>query len=334
MTSPVDARKADVNRFFQRTPSPPSYASEYTLMIIGGAAVGLTIFGLVVGAARGGEAFATTFCCGFLFLVGGAIAGVTGLVKYTGKRSKYRREYALAQPKPPVAWIRELLYLDLHRIEQRAMESLGLQPDDLAIEPEEDKRLRELAIQAGQRPANDTTKRPVLLVGPAKPTRVALDADGRLLFERCSVTVICPTATQFSIYDCTLYLDTGGLGREETLQYPYSHVAAVSTVTEPVGLPLPYQSAPGPNAPAGPNQQPNPLEANYDAKFTDFEYQLLKIQVSSGNSAVMSCGLVNQRDRSLLMSSFQLDFRAVTEEVRKALRRRGALMPQDRQPLS
>jgi hypothetical protein len=68
-----------------------------------------------------------------------------------------------------------------------------------------------------------------------------------------------------------------------------------------------------------------PLQANYDVRVDEFELQFLKIQVSAGSAAEISCGLVNRQDRQTLVSSLTPQFTDAVDTVRAALRQRGAL---------
>jgi len=71
----------------------------------------------------------------------------------------------------------------------------------------------------------------MLVFGPAFPTVSVVGKDGFSRFAAYEVMVIGPTGYHLGLHRTTIDFLTGGLQREETQEYHYADVAAVSTTT-------------------------------------------------------------------------------------------------------
>jgi hypothetical protein len=316
---------AAIRRFFTPTPVKPNYTNEIVFAVIGGV-IALVGLGVICAGASNEGGLGAGLCCALPFLGGGGALGISSLVKWNGKNSVYQRGLRESEPKPPATWVRDCLFDDLIRIEDRALSELRISRGHLEIKTEWLRRFRDAAIQAGIPPERfGDLNKPLVLLGPARPPVVANVGTEGVLFSRYLVSVICPTSWQFGIYECVLDLDTGRWTAEQTKQYPYNHVAAVTTRTVPLSWPAPPVGA----APAAPPKD-DPLKwigAGAPVHGAAIEYRDLQIVVSGGDRAVMSLGIVDQtayRDYSSMIMPSAND---VIDAVKANLERRDMKPP-------
>ncbi|WP_027345612.1 hypothetical protein [Hamadaea tsunoensis] len=313
MTMSLADREAAVNRFFTPVPLKPSYTNEILLLSLGGAAVIVTILLMGIGATQSGGGLAGGLCCSIPFLIGGAVAGIAGLAKYSAKAGEYKRRLSLAVPKPPAEWIISLVTMEVNRISARAMAELRLVPEDLELETDWDREQRQYALAHGLPAPQEGSRQPMMLLGPAAPTSIVLVTGGmtELLFSRCRVTAICPTSWQFGIYECELDLATGRLSRERARNYPYTQVSAVTTRTYAIAW------QPGTPAPVS-----NANVENVELANAAFEFKDLEVLVAGGERATIALGLVDQRTSKEYKNVTMLSANSVIDQVKANLRRR------------
>jgi hypothetical protein len=130
----------------------------------------------------------------------------------------------------------ELLQVSLNAAAERAMKRLDLSRADLALTSEE-------ADPDGA--ASDTPRLaeqgsgPLTIFGPIlDPRKQRIGRDRVWRFRSYEVMVICPTKHHLGIYECSLDMRTGALGKEEVREYYYSDVIMVSLVNKPSEIAL------------------------------------------------------------------------------------------------
>lgn len=290
-------RRDRFEKYFARTPDP---ADLKTAMIIIGVAVVALLIALVCFATKSGF-------FGVVFLLGAGYAGVKGF----SRKSAYDKAYARAEPKPSDAEVDACLAADLVMIVARAMERLGLTYDDLETVAQQWDPVANLSrgqnrIQAGR-------GRPMVVFGPMFPARTAVGQDGVWRFSCYQVMVICPTSYHLAIYRTGIDFLTGGLRQEETQEYHYSDVVAVSTT-----------SAPGTELTAESTAHSASSEVRF-AKTTLREFQIV---VASGDRSKVVVGIADETDpeREATLQESRID--DVIAAVRRMLReRKGGTAP-------
>ncbi|WP_119726788.1 hypothetical protein [Thermomonospora amylolytica] len=209
-------RKKRVEKYFNKTPDIRDLRVAQAML---GGAGGAALLGLIMLAS-------SPFLAVLLF-GGAAYLGVKGGL---GKH-EYDKAYEKAEPKPTDREMDDLLAADLLKIEQKAMESLGLTPDDLETAGHNWDPVN--ALSRSKASAMPPAKRPIVVYGPSPDSGYTVGRDGIWRFQRYEVMVICPTHHHLALYRSELNLLTGGLFLEQTQEYQYAHVVSVSTVTVP-----------------------------------------------------------------------------------------------------
>jgi hypothetical protein len=258
----ADLRKIRVEKYFRRTPDQHSR----TLAII---FISVSIVGglLAIIVFAGGGRF-----LGFLLLAVSGYGGYRGIRRMVD----YNDEYAAAEPKPSDEEMDDLLAEDLTGVRKQAMQRLGLTLDELELPSEEWDPVANLA--RGNPLIGDRQKRgPMVIFGPAFPTLSAVGRDGFWRFAAYEVMVICPTGYHLGLYRARIDFLTGGLDREETQEYHYNDVVAVSTRTTP-------------------DQEVNSLDLR-EGKPIHFAKAVLRefeVVVSSGDRSAIVVGIQNE----------------------------------------
>ena len=167
---------------------------------------------------------------GFLGIVG-LIAALIAGNKGWARMIAYDRALEKAEPKPSDVEMDKLLAVDLRTIIDRGMESLSLTTDDLVSVAQQWDPIANLSQEASH--IDTQHARPMVVFGPAIPSRAMVGKDQVWRFSSYEVMVICPTGYHLAIYRTGLNFLTGALRQEETHEYHYSDVVAVSTVSSP-----------------------------------------------------------------------------------------------------
>jgi hypothetical protein len=173
-----------------------------------------------------------------------AMVALVLLLQGLGGMADYRRRLTAAEPKPADQLMDRTLDEDLSAAADRAMRRLGLTRDDLELHsdevepPAEPRRARPRLADQG--------RGPLVVFGPAQRARGRSGADRVWRFTRYDVMVICPTGHHLAIYECVLDFASGRRKDEETYEFHYADVVAVSTRTREraeLGLELVYSSS-------------------------------------------------------------------------------------------
>jgi hypothetical protein len=209
-------RKERLEKYFRRVPDPGQRTTALTLLSVAAAA---GVLGLILFAAESGF-------LGFLLLAGGIWAGVKGY----GRKAEYDRRLAASTPRPDDAEMDRILAADLTDIVRRSLDRLGLTGDELEFV---DRSWDPIANLLRGGPARSGGKQPMVVFGPLDSARVTVGADDVWRFSAYEVMVICPTGYHLAIYRCALDFLTGGLRGDETQEYHYNDVVAVSTTARP-----------------------------------------------------------------------------------------------------
>ncbi|MGH3782947.1 MAG: hypothetical protein ACRDRO_20575 [Pseudonocardiaceae bacterium] len=213
----ADRRKKRVEKYFRKTPDPKQRTQAVTFL----SASGLGVFLAIIMFASG------VGFLGFLLLIAGGYGGYKGLQKI----ADYNKKYAAAEPKPDDKEMDSLLAKDLADVRERATKRLGLTLDELELFSEQWDPVANLA--RGNPLLNQQQRHPMLVFGPAVPTLSAVGKDGFWRFASYEVMVICPTGYHLGLCRTNIDFLTGGIQREETQEYHYADVVAVSTNTTP-----------------------------------------------------------------------------------------------------
>lgn len=291
-------RKRKLEKYFCKTPDPKQRSLAFAL--IGGAGAAALI-ALIAFAGESGF-------LGFVMLVLAAYLGRKGYMM----KSEYDRQYKAAEPKPTDHEVDRLLASDLLNLSQRAMRQLGLTNADLEVVSRRWDPIAQLEHRNAR--TGDGGHRPLVVFGPLLDTgRAAVGADGVFRFPGYEVMVICPTSYHLAMYRCALDFLTGSLRSEETSEYHYADVVAVSTVGNP-GTPL----------------RAEPVRGS-DADVVTFAKTLLRrfqIVVSSGDRSTVVVGIndKDQPDRQAILQESGID--EVISSVRRMLReKKGGVAP-------
>ncbi|HEY4417962.1 MAG TPA: hypothetical protein VGN22_00500 [Pseudonocardia sp.] len=293
MTAPMgakpgsDERKKAVKRYFQITPDEHQRTrarhqqqAAVVLIVLAGSLLLVEIQVLAV-----------------LVAMVALVLALQGL----GGMADYRRRLAAAEPKPSDQEMDYTLDADLHAAAERAMRRLGLTRNDLELHSDE----VEPRAEARRRPRlADQGRGPLVVFGPANRARGRSGADRVWRFTLYDVMVICPTGHHLAIYECVLDFASGRRKDEETYEFHYADVVAVSTRTREraeLGLELVYSSSIA-----------VPLHRTMTREF--------EIVVSSGDRSAIVVGIRDDErlDQQLVLQESGIDH--VTAAVRRMLR--------------
>jgi hypothetical protein len=208
-------RKKVLEKYFKEAPDPRDGTAARLLMALGG-----------VGVAASALLFATSGPA-----LGGVVLWCAAATVLTGyaNGARYRKERAAAEPRPPDREMDRVFAAELVEIAATAMKQLGLTVDELALTSESWDPVA--LLERGNPILQPGERRPLIVFGPHETARVAVGRDGVWRFSAYRVMVICPTHYNFGLYMCATDLLTGALSREETHEYHYDDVVAISTVT-------------------------------------------------------------------------------------------------------
>ncbi|TWF78033.1 hypothetical protein FHX44_113952 [Pseudonocardia hierapolitana] len=218
----TEERRKKVRKYFKITPDAREETRAIRVMWVG--VVGL------IGAAT--LLIAQQSLLALLAAGVGAIAALQGRIAL----SSYRRRYEAAEPKPSDVDMDRILNQDLARVARRAMERLDVTADELELRSYE---VDQWAQISGRRRLADQGRGPLVVFGPAERSRGRQGVDRVWRFAVYEVMVICPTGHHLAIYECVLDFVTGRRRNEDTHEYHYPDVVAVTTKTRaPEGFQL------------------------------------------------------------------------------------------------
>lgn len=257
LSETAEDRREIVERYFATVPSAQERARIW-LYAGGGAA--LIVLGVVISVAD-------SWLPGIVVVVLGGVALARGLPLYEA----YRDACAAALPKPRDAIIDKIRDHELTKVRRRALERLDLTAEDLELDSADWDALAEPVLGAAPR-------EPMVVVGPVPTSRAVVGGDGVWRFSRYAVLVICPTDYHLGLYRCVIDLRVAGLFQEETHEYHYADVVAVSTAIRD-GSHLIAQAADGDGGPRF-------------AKALLHEFQLV---VASGDRSSIVFGISDER---------------------------------------
>ncbi|WP_105970317.1 hypothetical protein [Streptomyces geranii] len=284
-------RKRKVEKYFHPTPKQSLDQIATALLAVGGIAV---LVGLI---ALNSNAF-----IGIVMMAGGIYSAIKG----GAKKKEYRDAYEKAEPKPSDREMDRLLAQDLKVIEERAMQRLGITPDHLEIGAQS---WDPVAALLGTSPSERPEKRPLVLYGP-NLSGFGIGDDGVWRFQEYEVLVVCPTLHHLALFHCSLDFLSGGLSKEDTEEYQYNHVVAVSTKTTPAPSNISLE-------------QLNTRTPDDDSvHFSKVQRRRLEVSVSNGQSMGVTVGISDEDDstkRARLQSS---GIDEVIGSIRRVLRDR------------
>lgn len=284
-------RKEAVRRYFRVTPD----ASEETLAwrLIGGAVVAL---GGVVALLVVGALVAAVVCA-----LAGVALGVQGYVQL----AEFRRKWRLAEPKPSGDAMDATLQADLREAAERAKRRLDLTDDELELRSDD-------ASLPGEHRLAEQGGGPLVVFGPASGSKGRPGADGVWRFTSYDLMVICPTGHHLAIYECKLTFDLGNRSEEDTAEYHYADVVAVSTTTRPTSEFAITQIQVGPAA--------LPLSKTVT--------RTLEIIVSSGDRSAIAVSMHDDDKRGKALHLQESGIDQVIRTVRQMLReKKGGVAP-------
>lgn len=293
--NPSDAkateRKKKLEKYFHPTPKESLRLTATLLLAAGGAGL---LLGLIL---MNGQRFAAVLCW---------IAGVYALVRGFQRKSRYDSAYQKAEPKPTGQEMDHILATDLQQIEKRAMHRLGITPDHLEVGAQTWDPVA--ALLAGG-PVERGERRPLVLYGP-QLSGFAIGDDDVWRFKEYEVMVVCPTVHHLAIYHCSLNFLTGGLSMENTEEYQYNHVVAVSTRTTPIPDDISLERL---------NTRRTEGEEQ-EVRFARVLRRRLEVSVSNGQSMGVTVGISDEKDtaRTARLQSTGID--EVTGSIRRVLR--------------
>jgi len=203
----LDSRDVAVTKYFIRTPKPPSYAGNIVMLVLGGL---LALGGLVLVIAVGvsGEDVSGVACCAVPGFMGGAVLAGIGGLGLLNTKSKYKKGYEAAEPKPSDAQMDEWLNQDKERIIPDALVKLGLVPEKVLN-------------------LND----PLVVIGPKSSAKFRIGQDGKIRFSAYEIVVIYLTDYHLGAYSCGWDFANGRATSEQTQEYHYADVVSVSTLS-------------------------------------------------------------------------------------------------------
>lgn len=295
VTNPSDAeateRRKKLEKYFHPTPKESLRLTATALLAAGAAGL---VLGLIL---MNGQQFWAVLCWA---------AGVYALVRGFQRKGRYDAAYKKAEPKPTGKEMDRILAEDLRQIEERAMQRLGITPDHLEVGTQVWDPVA--ALLAGG-PVERGERRPLVLYGP-KMSGFAIGDDDVWRFKEYEVMVICPTVHHLALYHCSLDFLTGGLSMEDTEEYQYNHVVAVSTRTTPVPEDISLERL---------NTRREEGEEQ-EVRFARVLRRRLEVSVSNGQSMGVTVGISDEKDsaRAARLQSTGID--EVTGSIRRVLR--------------
>ncbi|WP_410631873.1 hypothetical protein [Amycolatopsis sp. cmx-4-83] len=201
-------RREVVDRYFAPVPGERERQRVWGFLL-GGAAL------LLVGVAL---SMTDSWPVGIPLVIGGGAAVVRGFPLFEAYRDA--REAAL--PKPRDAIIDKIRDHELAKVRLRALDRLDLTTEDLELEPADWDPL-------AQPLREEAPREPLVVTGPVPTSGAVVGRDGVWRFSQYAVLVICPTDYHLGLYRCVIDLRVAGLFQEETHEYHYADVVAVST---------------------------------------------------------------------------------------------------------
>ncbi|MCS7481688.1 hypothetical protein ACFFQW_15740 [Umezawaea endophytica] len=277
-----------VVKYFKPLPDSQSLLLAHILLTAG-------VLGL-----PGGIVFAfLTHVAGFFVITLVSLVVVPGAVV---RRNDYYRQLEAATPKPTGREMDDLLHNDLCRVEEAALRQLNLTWDDLELDPANYDPFADLT---GAEPENRPRKRPLIVFGPVETSKFAIGDDGVWRFQQYQVMVICPTNYHLAIHRCVIDFVTGDWQSEETQEYHYADVVAVST-----------------NSYRAPDLQVANDEPDKERKIS-FSTTLLKefqIVVSSGDRSRVVVGMSDAQNPAVRAQLPDSGISQVIDVIRKVLR--------------
>jgi hypothetical protein len=214
-------RKKRLVKYFTEPPDPRDRTVARVFVLLGGIAlVAAGTVGLRWGVPWGLAALFVAAVC--------TVIGVDGLLRY---RKRYRKAY----PRPADQEMDGLLAAELVRIRTVSLEKLGVTADDLELTGEGWDPVA--ALERGGPVLAPVERRPLVVFGPAETAREEFGRDQVWRFSAYRVMAICPTQFNLGLYLCTVDLLTGALSHEQTREYSYDDVVAITTAT--IGDPEP-----------------------------------------------------------------------------------------------
>lgn len=202
-------RREVVDRYFARVPDDGE-KSQVLLHILGG--VGAVVVGVLLGATL------SWFVGGTVLLLGLGLF-FRGVRQY----ESYHEACELALPKARDVLIDHIRERELSKVEERALHRLDLTAEDLELDSVPRDPLAEPPLDGR------SARRPLIVTGPVPTSRAMIGRDGVWRFSQYAVLVICPTDYHLGLYRCVIDLRVAGLFQEETHEYHYTDVVAVST---------------------------------------------------------------------------------------------------------
>lgn len=204
----ADDRREIVDRYFAPGPTARERSSMQLYVFGGGAGILLGVVGSIAGS----------WGLGVFAIIGGGAAFARGLLLFEA----YREAREAASPKPRDAIIDKIRDHELSKVRRRALDRLDLTAEDLELDPVAWDPLAEPELGAPPR-------EPLVVTGPVPASDVVVGRDGVWRFSQYAVMVICPTDYHLGLYRCVIDLRVAGLFQEETDEYHYTDVVAVST---------------------------------------------------------------------------------------------------------
>jgi hypothetical protein len=288
VTTATAARRKRVERYFNQTPDPTLQAIAFCLMALG---VLLVVGGVLLFMSQ-------YFGTGLLVAAAGGVSYWQG----SKRNNEYNSALEGTKNKPPDHELDSLLDADLLAAEGAAMNRLNLIPEDLELGPE---ILDPFADLADSGTPDRPPARPMVVRGPVPSSRFAIGGDGKWRFEQQELLVIFPTSYHLAMYRCVLDLRTGARRSEETQEYHYSDVVAVTTITRP--------------EPAVKLEADDP-RVNRKVSFGATSVQELQIVVSSGDRSKVVVGIWEDDNPDRQASLPDLGITPVIDSVRRVLR--------------
>jgi hypothetical protein len=281
-------RRTRVEKYFRPMPDPHSLRLARILLTVG-----------VVGFP-GAILLAFPTHSPLFFVIG--LVCVVILPNAVARKNEYYRQLEAATPKPTGREMDDLLHRDLLRVEEAALSQLDLTHDDLELDPVDYDPFADLT---GSAPENRPRKRPLLVFGPVETSRFAIGDDGVWRFQRYQVMVICPTNYHLAIHRCVVDFATGDWQSEETQEYHYADVVAVSTNT--------YR-APDLHVT---NDEP---DKERKVRFSTTLLKEFQIVVSSGDRSRVVVGMSDEQNPAVRAELPDSGIRQVIDVIRKVLR--------------
>jgi hypothetical protein len=201
--SDASSRKQAVPKYFIKTPERPNDNSTGIVLLVVGAIA--LVLGLLMMMSN-----SEAICMGMLLLLAGGAMVFYGWGAYANNAAalkKYNEDYAKAEPKPTDSQMDAWLQADIKRLKVEALKKLDLGEEQL-LQPE-----------------------PLLIVGPADKTALAVGKDGIIRFSVYDIVFIYLTNYHLAAYEGTLDMATGNTVSESTQEYHYTDVVSVATQT-------------------------------------------------------------------------------------------------------